>query len=266
MIRQRAAVEHLGRPDGLHAVGRRRCDRRRGRPRVAARRTRGWRRLKSPPTTSGAAAGPAPARWRRSAAPSRCARASSALACTLATQIPQASRTACTQRRSGKRRRRRVRCATIRSRRARIALAPPPFDWIRSGQRVAIARRSDEQAVARGEHEPVLGVELARQRRRPPRRHLLQQRDVPLPAGQRGGELRAQVASGGRLGAAVHQVPGEHSQPHRDRRTYTAALAAPLPHRSRADRARARRAARPRGRAQARTAARRRRSRARRSR
>ena len=52
---------------------------------------------------------------------------------------------------------------------------------------------------------------------RPPRRHLLQQRDVPLPARQRAAELDEQRAPGGRLGAAVEEVPGQDSNPRGDR-------------------------------------------------
>ena len=90
-----------------------------------------------------------------------------------------------------------ARCGARRSRpapRTRIAFAPPPFDLMRSGQRSAIARRSGEQRVARGQRRARLGVAGARERRRPPRRDLLQERDVPVPARERGGELGAQIA------------------------------------------------------------------------
>jgi diaminopropionate ammonia-lyase len=65
----------------------------------------------------------------------------------LPTQTPLSSRTAWTTRRSGHQRSRWRRCSSTRSPRARIALAPPPLDLIRSGHRSAIARRSHSPAL-----------------------------------------------------------------------------------------------------------------------
>ena len=94
--------------------------------------------------------------------------------------------------------------------------------------------------------------------RRPPRRHLLQQRDVPLPAGERAANSSSSGGPAGGCDAAVEEVPGEDvdrartlpGRVHR-RRPYTAracrATSSPGPSSSAAELAAP---ARPRARAQ----------------
>ena len=65
--------------------------------------------------------------------------------------------------------------------------------------------------VARGQCRSVNRRRCSRQLRRPPRRHFLQQRDVPLPAGQRCGEFIQERAARAGLGPPVKEVPGEHA-------------------------------------------------------
>ena len=171
--------------------------------------------------------------------------------CRFATHTPaRSSRTAWTHRRSGQ-----MASAvasgdsTTKSPRTRIALQPPPFDLITSGQRTAIARRSGQQRVPGGEHQPLIGLESLGQRRRPPRRHLLEQRHVPLPPAPARRRTR-------RTDPAPTAAPSARAAGSRSIRaapsgaTYTRALAAPFHHRDRAERRGAARADRARARAQ----------------
>ena len=72
-----------------------------------------------------------------------------------------------------------------------------------------------QQPVARGELRALLRAGRPGQRRRPPRRHLLEQRHVPLPAGEGGRELVQQVAAGRRHRPPVIEVPGQDPHGHR---------------------------------------------------
>ena len=94
----------------------------------------------------------------------------------------------------------------------RVGAAAPGLDDVRAPPRERARER--QQPVARGERGARARPAGAAQRRRPPRRHLLQQRDVPLPAGESRGEVGQQVAR--RVGdrAPVEEVPGQHQ--HRD--------------------------------------------------
>jgi hypothetical protein len=70
-----------------------------------------------------------------------------------------------------------------------------------------------EEGVARGEGGATGGGGLVGQPRRPPGRNLLEEGDVPVPAGDRRGELRGQGAAGrGRVRATVVEVPGQDAQ------------------------------------------------------
>jgi ornithine carbamoyltransferase len=73
-----------------------------------------------------------------------------------------------------------------------------------------------QQLVARGQDTLVLrpAAKLDGKRLRPPGRYLLQERHIPFPTGQCGGELIQEVAARRWLRAAVHQIPGENTQPH----------------------------------------------------
>ena len=139
--------------------------------------------------------------------------------------------------------------------------APPPPDFRMSGLRVGDRPPQRQQPVARRELRALLcAPAAAREHRRPPRRHLLQQRDVPLPAGERGGELAQQRAAGRRHRAAVDR--GSRSGPARAGPylracTSSTAPSSPRPaHLAAGPRARAQeRARRPRARSTGRTVA-----------
>src|SRR5215210_1422692 len=81
------------------------------------------------------------------------------------------------------------------------------------GQQVWVARRDRapcvEAGVAARERHSGARAGRRRQPRRPPRRHLLEQRHVPGPGRQRLAELRGQRAAGRGHGAAVEEVPGQ---------------------------------------------------------
>jgi ornithine carbamoyltransferase len=110
-------------------------------------------------------------------------------------------------------------------RRAVLADRPAHEDRVRAAavgaQEIGVAhadRPAQRQPeVARGEHMALLRCGEARERLRPPRRDLLEQRDVPVPARQRDGEGAEQRAARGRDGAAVVEVPGEHAHRRADR-------------------------------------------------
>ena len=150
----------------------------------------------------------------------------------LTTQRPLSSRTPCIQRRSGRHASRSVRCSRIAGPRTRIALQPPPLAFSTSGLRTEIALRRHSSRVAGGQHQARVGAARARQQRRPPRRHLLEQRDVPRPAVEPGGELVQQPAPRRRDRAPVEEVPGQHAHVRGDRTLPP--LPTPLPHRRRA--------------------------------
>ena len=177
----------------------------------------------------------------------------------MTTQPPSSSRTPCTTRRSGRRVSVRVRCSAIRRPRTRIALHPPPLAVIRSGLRAAIARRAAWPQLRDGERHP------APTRGTPAPSgaghhggDLLEQRDVPFPAGERARELGRERASGGRHGPPVEQVEGQDEQ--RAATIHSPLAAASFPHRRRARPRGAGGAARPGGRAQGRRRTRRARS------
>ena len=187
MVRERSAVERPRRPERpqslpirMWSTSRSATDR--------SPSTSGRRRLKSPPNTSGRSpAQPrAAARGDRDVAPRALWRVRGGVevddphpAGELDAVRPASLRDAAEPHR---------RWATIRSARARIALAPPPLDLIRSGHRTATPG-ARQQRIARGEDRCLLTVAAAGQRLGPPRRYLLQQRDVPFPAGERAGEV-----------------------------------------------------------------------------
>ena len=131
---------------GARGRGRRRARRRARSPGLAGALT-----LKSPPRTSGRAARPSAARVARAARGPRCApRPASAPGVEVAPPTRRSSsRTACTTRRSGRRRSRGCACSAIAAPRTRIALAPPPLDLITSGQRSATHAAQRQQRVAR---------------------------------------------------------------------------------------------------------------------
>ncbi len=89
----------------------------------------------------------------------------------------------------------------------RVAPAAPRLHQV--GQALGQPGLHGRQDVARGPGAAAPRPARPRQRPDPPRRDLLEQRDVPLPAAQRGGELRAQRATGGRDRAAVVDIPGQ---------------------------------------------------------
>ena len=245
VIGQRAAVEHLGRTDDLHAVADEDVVNVAFARVSQTDRSRGSRRLKSPPTTSGAPAAhrsevratSSPSRWRANlvagrvdvddpeARPRATPRGPSGA-------LGSARAAACGGRRSGRGGR------GSRSRRRR--LTP-----IRSGQRVAIARRAASR--------PLREVSTNR---------YSASSSAPRPAGHHGGTSWSSATSHSQPPrAAVNSR--RRSRPadgwarpcirfHVSTRkritivgTYTAALAAPLPDRSRADVGRARRRCSP---------------------
>ena len=207
--------------------------RRRGRRAYANPSSARSRMLKSPPSTTGRS----PAQRSALSAARRASRTGPP-PCRFATQMPALrSRTAWTQRRSGQTHRRRhpVLDDRVAPDEDRVGAAAVRLDQIGPADGDRAPHR--QQRVARGEHEPLVRVQPGTERRRPPRRDLLEQRHVPLPAGQRGRELVEQVVTGGRHRASVLEVPGEHA--HRPRPNVHSALAAPLHHRVGAQRRRA---------------------------
>ena len=159
------------------------------------------------------------------------------------------ARTAWQTRRSGQRRSSSARCSAIAlAPRTRIAFAPPPLDLMRSG--AAHGDRAAQRRAARcatSARVRALGVAGARERRRPPRRDLLQQRDVPRPSRRARPRTRSSRSRPARRdGAAVEEVPGEdahcaHTLPDLTRHLLTG---------TELDRDELRRAARPRRRAE----------------
>ena len=113
----------------------------------------------------------------------------------LTTQVPSPSTAPWTTRRSG----RRVSTAWAwpeSGTRARIALAPPPLDFTRSGQRRAIARRTAGRALREvATRRSATRSRCLSEQWRPPGGHLLEQRDVQLPARRACGRTRR--AAGG---------------------------------------------------------------------
>ena len=164
----------------------------------------------SPPNSSGA---PSAHSSAVAAAPSRSARRCSGgcvEAWRFTTQPIPGSVIPCITRRSGRFVSSRIRCSPIGIPRTRIALQPPPFAVIRSGLRFASARRAKS-----GKLREVSAIRAPRpagraERARPPRRHLLEQRDVPVPGGDRAAELDEQRTPRGRVGAPVEEVPAQH--------------------------------------------------------
>jgi hypothetical protein len=88
-----------------------------------------------------------------------------------------------------------------------VAAAAVGLDEVRPALRDPLAQR--QERVARGQRKVRVGVAVARELRRPPRRAFLQERDVPLPRGERRAERRVEVAARGRHRAAVVEVPAE---------------------------------------------------------
>ena len=132
----------------------------------------------------------------------------------------------------------------------RVAAAAVRLDQLRPPSCDRLSQR--QQLVARGERGACLGVARARQRRGPPRRHLLQQCDVPLPCGK--SLANASIRSWSRGGTA-RPWKRFHVNTRSDIvRPYTCPLATPPAHRRRADQRRAARADRARDRAEGRAA------------
>src|SRR6185503_14456657 len=81
------------------------------------------------------------------------------------------------------------------------------------GQQIGVAGAQrpaeEEPGVARGQHHPPVRAARPAERPRPPRRHLLEQRDVPRPARERAGELGGERPPRRRHRPAVEEVPGQ---------------------------------------------------------
>ena len=145
--------------------------------------------------------------------------------------------------------RRRCSAIALAAHEDRVGAAAPRLDQV--GPAPAAQRRQRQQPVARGQRGARARAARAAERRRPPRRHLLQQRDVPLPR-RRARAAKSASSVARRVGDRARRGRGSRSG--RSIATYPPRLAAPLPHRLRADRRRAARAARPRRRAEGRAA------------
>ena len=93
--------------------------------------------------------------------------------------------------------------------RTRIALAPPPQDLMTSGRRRAAQRERGRSQLREVSAVRALAPLARPELGRPPRRHLLQQGDVPLPSGEPRGEVGELLAR--RVGhrAPVEEVPGQ---------------------------------------------------------
>ena len=170
---------------------------------VEARRRAGARVLRSPPSTTGA---PADQRGRACCAASRrrpapAPRSAPGRAgCT--THQPRSQAHAVHHAPLGPAR---AACATRCSRdrlaahEDRVGAAAPGLDRRRAGARAA-QREQRQQPVARGQRGARARPRTRGRARRPPRRHLLQQRDVPLPSGEPRGEV-------GRAARAARRAP-----------------------------------------------------------
>ena len=88
--------------------------------------------------------------------------------------------------------------------------------WTSAGPGCAteIARRSESPKLRDVSTCRSLRAARRGQQRRPPRRHLLQQRDVPFPARERGRELVEQRPAGRVRAPTVVEVPGQCPHPH----------------------------------------------------
>ena len=203
------AVEHLGLAERREAA-RRRGGRRRARATCAMARAgaSGARRLRSPPRTSGAVAGPAQRvrpqplqlvlgeRDARAGVEVRHARAVGAAA--------RAARRAARAARAGAAWRARRSACARGSRCSRRRLTCSARGRVR--RPLGAARAA---SCARSSRVRCSGAGGARELARPPRRHLLQQRDIPLPRGEHRRELLSSAALRRRQRAPVKEVPAE---------------------------------------------------------
>ena len=76
-----------------------------------------------------------------------------------------------------------------------------------------------EQLIARGHDESLLRPGRPCELGRPPRRYLLQERQIPIPSCERGGEILHEIAPRGWDRATVVEVPGQHRKAHTRQRT-----------------------------------------------
>ena len=90
----------------------------------------------------------------------------------------------------------------------RVAAAAVRGDQVRVAPRERAPR--EEREVARGQRHPRARPAGRAEGARPPRRHLLEQRDVPVPGRDRAAELDEQRAPRRRVGTPVEQVPAQH--------------------------------------------------------